>query len=165
MIELLDDPAYRHVLFNHVPIIGLIMAFVVLLIGLVLRQTAVLSVGLVLVVLTAGSSYPVGLFGDGAYPAVFDRLDGDGRAWLDYHTYLADTWLPVLYLNALLAAAALVLGLLRRPLLYPAAVLVVLLTIAGIITAGWIGYAGGKVKHPEFRLDDPPVIKTPGRQV
>ena len=50
MTELLSDPAYRHVLLNHLPIIGLAMAFVVLIIGVVFRQTATLWVGLVLVV-------------------------------------------------------------------------------------------------------------------
>ncbi len=70
MIELLGDPAYRHVLLNHVPVIGLTVAFVVLTIGAVLRQTAILRTGLVLVALTAGVSIPVGIFGDDAYPAI-----------------------------------------------------------------------------------------------
>ena len=114
MIELLDDPAYRHVLLNHIPVIGLGMALLVLIIGVALRQTALLLVGLALVALTAGSSIPVGIFGDDAYPAVFDGLNGDGRAWLDYHTHIADTWLPVLYANTALALIALGVGIARR---------------------------------------------------
>ena len=74
MTELLSDPAYRHVLLNHIPVIGLIIAFVVLIIGVVFRQTAVLLTGLALVAVSAGLSLPVGIFGNEAYPAVFDRL-------------------------------------------------------------------------------------------
>ena len=158
MMELLHDPAYRHVLFNHVPTIGLIVAFAVLVVGVALRQTGMLCLGLVLVAVTAGSSIPVGVFGEDAYPAVFDELDGDGRAWLDYHTHLADTWLPILYVNAALALMALGIAVFRRSALLPAALLVTVVTVVGIGVAGWIGKAGGKIKHPEFRLEDPPEV-------
>ncbi len=163
MFELLEDPAYRHVLLNHVPITGLMISFAVLGIGIALRQTALLRVGLGLVALTAGSSVLVGMSGDDAYPAIFDLLDGDGRAWLDYHTYLADTWLPVLYTNAGLAIIALALGSARPQLLLPAALVVAVVTLAGLGSAGWIAEAGGKIKHREFRLDDPPVLGSPRR--
>jgi hypothetical protein len=163
LLELLEDPAYRHILLNHLPITGLVIACVVLVIGAALRQTAMLRVGLVLVAGTAGSSVFVGASGDDAYPAVFEVLDGDGRAWLDYHTHLADTWLPVLYANAVLAVIALGVGAVRRPLLLPATIVVTLVTLAGIGTAGWIAEAGGKIKHPEFRLDDPPIYDSPRR--
>ncbi|MCZ6855149.1 MAG: hypothetical protein O7G86_14665 [Gammaproteobacteria bacterium] len=163
MTELLSDPAYRHVLLNHIPVIGLIIAFVVLIIGAVFRQTAVLLTGLALVAVSAGLSLPVGIFGNDAYPAVFDRLDGDGRAWLDYHMSLADTWLPVLYTNAAVAVIALGIGILRPPRLRAAALVVTLITLGGIGTSFTIANAGGKIMHPEFRLDDPPVVESSRR--
>jgi hypothetical protein len=156
ILEMLGDAAYRHVLFNHFPVIGLLLAFLVLLLGVLLRQIALLFTGLALVALTAGSSIPVGMFGDDAYPAVFDILDGDGRAWLDYHTHLADTWLPLLYANAAVAAAGLVMGAVRRSWLRGTALVVALVSVGGIIAGVLIAEAGGKVKHPEFRLDEPP---------
>lgn len=163
IFELLEDPAYRHILLNHLPITGLMISFAVLVTGAALRQSALLRVGLVLVALTAGSSGLVEMTGDDAHPAIFDRLDGDGRAWLDYHTELADTWLPVLYANAGLAALALGLGFARPQYLLSAALVVALMTVAGIGTAAWIGEVGGKIKHPEFRLEDPPVLDSPRR--
>ena len=163
MIELLDDPAYRHVLLNHVPIIGLAIALVVLAIGAVRRESEMLMVGLALVAFTAGSGVLVGMSGDDAYAAAYEVLDGDGRAWLDYHTHLADGWLPVLYANAALAVIALGVGFTRRSLLLPGALVVSLATLAGIGAAAWIGEAGGKIKHPEFRLDDPPVVESSRR--
>ena len=163
IFELIEEPAYQHVLLNHLPITGLVIAFVVLALGAVLRQSAMLRAGLVLVALTAGSSVLVGMSGDDAYPAVFDALNGDGRAWLDYHTHLADTWLPVLYANAAVAVIALGVGGVRRPLLLPAALVVLLVTLVGIGIAAWIAEAGGKVGHPEFRLDEPPAHDSPRR--
>ena len=36
--EFLQDPAYRHVVLNHFPITGLLVAWVVLVAGLVFRR-------------------------------------------------------------------------------------------------------------------------------
>ena len=54
VIDLLGDPAYRHMLLNHVPIVGLAVSLLALLAGVVLRQHAITLLGLVLVALTAG---------------------------------------------------------------------------------------------------------------
>ncbi|MEC7370943.1 MAG: hypothetical protein VX709_16750 [Pseudomonadota bacterium] len=163
MIELLYEPAYRHVVFNHVPIIGLLISCVVLLAGLAMRQVAVLRLGLLMIAATAGASVPVADFGDQAYPEIFGKLDGTGREWLDYHIYLADTWLPLLYLNSLLAIAAFIGGYWRRPFLIPMAAVVAVVTLPAIVMASWIGYAGGKIKHPEFRYENPPVFESSRR--
>lgn len=158
-IDLLGDPAYRHMLLNHVPIIGLLVAFLVLSTGLVLRQTAVLFVGLVLVTLTAGASIPVANYGDAAYPAIYDTLDGAGQKWLDYHAELAERWVPMLIATAALAVLAIVVGVWRRPLLPWAVVLVALVTLAGIGGASIVARAGGQIQHAEFRVGDPPVVE------
>lgn len=156
MIDLLQDPAYRHMLLNHVPIIGLLMAFVVLVTGLVVRQKTLVITGLVLVALTAGASLPVAQYGDAAYPAIYDTLDGTGQKWLDYHAELADTWLPLLYFNAGLALLALLLGRIRPRLQLWASMLVALVTLSGVVAASLVARSGGKIQHPEFRLSDPP---------
>jgi hypothetical protein len=163
-IDLLGDPAYRHVLLNHIPIVGLFVALAVLLTGIALRQTALLFTALVLVALTAGSSIPVAHYGDAAYPAIFDTLDGDGRKWLDYHAELAESWLPVLYANTALAVIAIIAGALRPRLLPWAALLVALVTLAGFAGTTIIASAGGKIQHPEFRISDPPEVESSLRQ-
>ena len=164
MLELLRDPAYRHVLLNHVPIIGLFMAFVVLSAGLATRQASLLFTGLALVALTAGTSLPVARFGDAAYPAIYDTLDSYGRDWLDYHAELAEAWLPLLYANAVLALLALIACALRPRLLRCACAVVALVTLAGLVGAGVVARSGGKIQHPEFRLGNPPVLSFGGQR-
>lgn len=158
LIDLLNDPAYRHMLLNHVPVVGLFTSLLVLLTGTLLRQPAVLFTGLALVALTAGSTFFVVKFGDAAYPAIYDTLDGHGRAWLDYHAHLAETWLPLFYANAALAVTALLLGVLRRPLLPWLGALVILVSAASIVGVSIVAKAGGSIKHSEFRLTDPPAV-------
>jgi hypothetical protein len=160
LMDLLQDPAYRHMLLNHIPVLGLIMAFVVLATGLVMRQTALLLTGLVLVALTAGTSLPVATYGDAAYPEIFDSLDGHGRGWLDYHAELAETWLPLLYANAALAVIAILVVAVRPSLMYWVSLMIAALTLGSIVGASIIASAGGKIQHPEFRLSDPPRVES-----
>ena len=155
-LDLLADPAYRHMLLNHLPIVGLAMALLVLLLGLVLRQSVLLFTGMGLVLLTTGAAYPVAQFGDAAYPAIYDGLDGHGRAWLDHHAEVAETWLPLIYGTAVLALVALAVSALRRPLTLWAGALVLLAGLASFTGAAMVAKVGGQVKHPEFRLTDPP---------
>ena len=156
--DLLGEPAYRHMLLNHIPIIGLSLALAVLLFGLLARQAALQFTGLVLVAVCAGASIPVSHYGDAAYPTVYDSLDRQGRGWLDYHAELADSWMPALYAATALAVIAIAAGMARRPLLPWAGLLVALVTLAGIVGAGTVARAGGQIQHPEFRLSDPPVV-------
>lgn len=157
MPELLEDPAYRHVLLNHVPVTGLATAWIVLLIGLVTRERTMVFAGLSLVVVTAGSALLVIPAGNDAYPFVFGELDGDGQAWLDHHTHLADTWGIALYFTAGLAALAVTVGLWKPVWLVPSAAGVAVATLGSLIAVFAIADAGGKIKHPEFRLTYPPV--------
>ena len=162
-LELLEDPAYRHVLLNHLPITGLGIAWLALALAMIERRWSSLCCGLVLVMSMSGSVLVVMSAGDAAYPFVYDSLDGPGREWLDYHTYLADRWGLVLSTNAGVAALAIAAGIFREQLRTPAGVVVLVTTLAGLIAVFFIAEAGGKIRHSEFRLSDPPVFDSPGR--
>jgi len=163
LLELLEDPAYRHVLLNHLPIVGLAIAWLVLGWALTERRWSSTVFGLSLVALLSGSAIGVMSAGDAAYPFVFDSLDGPGREWLDYHTYLGDRWGWLLPTNGALAILAIVAGFMRERLRMIVGVIVLATTLAGLATAAIIAEAGGKIRHPEFRLSDPPVYESPGR--
>lgn len=163
VLELLDDPAYRHVLLNHLPITGL--AFAGLMLGWAVYEARwpVTVFALSLVFGASLAVWPVMLAGDAAYPFVFDSLDGVGRSWLDHHTVMAERWGRALYVNAALAAAAIGLGLYRESSRRVAAVAALASTIAALVAGTVIAESGGKIRHPEFRLEDPPVHDRPGR--
>ena len=163
MLELLEDPAYRHVLINHLPLTGLAVAWIGLVIATLLRHRPSIFAALALLAVMAGSVYPVIAAGEDAYPFVYDTLNGDGRAWLDHHTYLADTWGPVIYANAALALLAIGLGAWRAKYLLSAALGVVLVTLGGLGAAAVISETGGKIMHPDFRWSEPPVHESSRR--
>ena len=149
--EFLQDPAYRHVVLNHFPITGLLVAWVVLVAGLVFRRRETSRVGLALVAATAASALFVMSAGEAAYPAVYDALDGTGREWLDRHAALAGTWGRTLYLTLALALGALAASVWRPAWQAPSSIAVALAAAVSLAATAAIADAGGKVRHAAFR--------------
>ena len=163
MLELLEDPAYRHILLNHLPLTGLGVGWFVLLWGAIEGRGRSIRFALALVLVMSASVTVVMDAGDDAYPFVFDLLDGTGQAWLDHHTELADRWGFVLTLNAVLSAMAIGVGLWRERFQRLSGAVVLITTLSCLAVVGVIAEAGGKIRHSEFRLTDPPAIVGPGR--
>lgn len=160
---LLENPAYRHVLLNHLPITGLALAACVLAWGLFEDRWASVVFGLGLVAATSLSAVLVLQSGDQAYPFLFDRLDGDGQAWLDHHVFLAERFGRALPINGILAALAIGLGTRRIAWRRRLGVALLTTSLACLAAAAIIAEAGGRVRHAEFRTSSPPIHDTAGR--
>ncbi len=156
----LQQPEYVHVLLNHFPLTGLFVAVVFLAGAVVLNNRPGLFLGLGLVSLMALSAWPVSTFGERAYDRVLSMSDTAGQAWLKQHAQLAAHWVFVYYLTAAAAATAMFAGW-KRPALFRAACLAVVIVALGALTAGTIiAECGGKIRHREFRLGPPPTGNT-----
>lgn len=155
--ELLRNPAYRHVVLNHFPITGLLLAWVVLLVGTLLRERAVSLLGLLLVAATAGSAVFVMTAGEDAYPQIRDSLDAAGRLRLDRHADLAGFWGLGLYATAALAVVAFLLALWRRDLTTRLSGAVTVATLASLVAVVVIAEAGGRIRHAELHAAAQPV--------
>jgi hypothetical protein len=110
------------------------------------------------ILLSAGSAWPVYHFGEAGDDRVISIADHDGGLWLDEHVHRAETMEPIFYITAALALAAIAFP--RKwpctdiPLSAASGVLA-LLTIAA---AAWIAYAGGRIRHREFRNEPAPHV-------
>jgi hypothetical protein len=154
--ETLGRPEYLHVLVNPLPVYGLSAGVLGLMIALISRQRAAVCVSLAVVALTAASALPVLLLGEAAYEGTRVTLDDDGQKWLDAHRERAHRAVWVFYGAAALAVAALVLPRRWPRALLPLATLTLLAALAALLAGGWISYAGGRVRHREFRTEAPP---------
>lgn len=152
----LRQPEYIHVLINPLPIYGLAVSLIGLIIALCKRSRAAQVATLIIVFLSALSAWPVAEYGEQAYDPVLSMSDEPGQAWLKEHRARADQLIFVFYVLAALSAAALLL-----PLKWPASssfltLGVVALGLVALAMGGYIGYAGGKIRHREFRNAPPP---------
>lgn len=156
----LRQPEYVHVLLNPLPVYGLLVSWIALIAALISKSRRALIVTLILVFVTSISAWPVYQFGEEGYDRVLAMTDDDGHAWLDEHQERAQKLIYLFYVVAAVSAAAIIVPWRWPKSSLPLAVAVALL---GAITLGsgcYIAYAGGKIRHREFRNEPPPPIKS-----
>jgi hypothetical protein len=151
-----QQPEYVHILLNHLPLTGLLVALLFLVAALVMnhRPAALLALGGV--ALLSLSAWPVAHFGEEAYDRVLAMSDEAGSEYLKRHAELADRWIFLYYVTSGFAAAALAVGWRKPKLLRPMGAVAALLAVASLIAGGVIAENGGKIRHREFRHQPPP---------
>lgn len=159
----LRQPEYIHVLLNPLPVYGLAMGLLGLIVAFFLRSRPAQIATLVIVLIAAASAWPVYEFGEQAKDRVLSMENEVGGAWLEEHQDRAEDLIWLFYALAVLSAGALI-----APRKWPrsGALLVIAVILVGLGTlgaGGYIAYAGGKVRHREFRNVPPPTRK-PGTE-
>ncbi len=152
----LRQPEYTHVLINPLPIYGLFLSWVGLIIALFLKSRRAQIATLTLVLISSTSAWPVYEFGQQAYDRVLSMADEDGRAWLDEHKDRAEDLIYIFYALAALSAIAIAAPMKWPKSSVPLAIAAILLGAVTLGTGGYIAYAGGKIRHREFRNEPPP---------
>jgi hypothetical protein len=155
----LRQPEYIHVLINPLPVYGLGLGLIGLLVALLLRSRPAKIATLTIVLISAASAWPVYEFGEQGYDRVLSMTDDDGRAWLDAHKDRAEDLIWFFY-----GLAALTVIALAVPIKWPrsSGLLAFLVLLCGLLClglGGYIAYAGGKIRHREFRNEPPPKEK------
>jgi hypothetical protein len=159
MLEELKRPEYVHVLLNPLPVYATAMGVIALAVALLLRSRQAQLTGLLIVLVGCGSIWPVMEYGDKGLDRVRSMSNDDGVKWLEAHEARADDAAWFFYVTAALAIVSMIsnwkfpkVGQWLTP-----ATLVAAMVCVGL--AGWISYAGGKVRHTEFRHGPPPVSR------
>jgi len=147
----LRQPEYVHVLLNPLPVYGLLIAWLGSIIALILKSRRAQIIALLLVLISSLSAWPVYEFGQQAYDRVLTMADEDGRAWLDEHKDRAEDLIWIFYALAVLSAIAIVAPMKWPKSSAPLVMGVILLSAVTLGTGGYIAYAGGRVRHREFR--------------
>jgi hypothetical protein len=156
----LFTPAHLHLALNHVPIIGLAVACLPVLIGILFHSRGALASGLLAVLFCAATVPAIMETGEGAREAFVDGsaippVDEAGNAAFHQHAGRAKITAPFVYASGLLALVALV-ALLRFP---RQAAWVGWGVLAGcllsIALSVWTAEAGGRIRHMEFRSSTP----------
>ncbi|GEM_PF-129847 len=144
------DGHYLHLLINHIPILGVPFAILVLLYGLLRRQKEVLRLGLLVMVVAGGTAYPAMLSGHEAEERV-EHLAGVSEHWIDQHEDLGDkaTWL------SLAAAGLALMGLIAQFINEKGATRIAILCLVAALGSMYFlvltGQAGGRIRRPELR--------------
>ena len=165
-METLFTPAHLHIAINHVPIIGLAVACLPVLIGILFHSRGALASGLLAVILCAGVMPAIMETGETAQESFVDGsidpgMDIAGKAAFREHSHRAKATAPVVYAAGILAAVSL-LALIRFP--RQAAWIGWAVLLGSTLSIGlsvWTAEAGGRIRHTEFR----PAEKFPTKQL
>src|SRR6476619_8275535 len=156
------QPEYVHILINPLPIYGFAISWIGLVIAFFLRSRRAQIATLALVLISAAAAWPVYEYGEEGYDRVLSMTDDDGHAWLDEHQRRADQLIYFFYALAGLSALATTVPI-KWPKTSTSLVITTILFSAVVLAmGGYIAYAGGKIRHREFRTEPPPKKSTEG---
>ena len=142
--------AHIHLALNHVPVIGLLIALLLLAVATLRRSAELTRVSYALLVLLAATTVVVYLTGEPAEELV-ENLPGFSEALVEEHeevALIATIGMGVLGLVALV-------GLIRfrppwiAPAWYGRGVLLLALLMGGVMV--WTANLGGQIRHSEIR--------------
>jgi hypothetical protein len=144
------DWIQAHLLFNHVPVIGVWIGALVLAWGLVKRKDETRRLALGLLAILALSAAPVYLSGNEAEDRA-ESLPGVSVVQVSDHESAASVALAGCVLLGLVAAAVLVAF--RRRETIATGWLTGVLGLALVCSAllAWAAHLGGEIRHPEIR--------------
>jgi plastocyanin len=152
----LQQPEYIHVLINPLPVYGLAVGLIGLFVAIFQRSRRATIVALLIVLISTAAAWPVYEYGERSYDRVLSMADNDGRAWLAEHKERAENLIWFFYAVAVLSAIGLVAPAKWPKSSLPLCIAVLLLGVTALGVGGYISYAGGRIRHREFRLELPP---------
>jgi uncharacterized membrane protein len=147
----LRQPEYLHVLLNPLPIYGLAAGLLALFVALLLRSPQARIASFIVIIVCSASAWPVYELGEQAYDPALSLSDDQGQVWLKEHKARAEKLIVLFYVIAATGISGLVASWKSDKLSFIAALLVLVLGLTTLGAGGYIAYAGGRIRHREFR--------------
>lgn len=144
------NPAQIHLLFNHFPIIGMLIGAITLAVGLGLKQSGTTTTALYILLFTSLMAIPTYLSGEGAEEIV-EHLPNSNHDLIEHHEEEGAQFFYISIVMALLSLAAIITERRKMPV---ASTMRAIVLVAAFITALLgirAGHSGGMIQHLEVR--------------
>ncbi|MBK7173353.1 MAG: hypothetical protein IPH84_08970 [Bacteroidales bacterium] len=142
--------AHFHLLVNHIPIVGTIFGMLILLAGIILKNTTVKLTGLAtLIAATISVSFAL-LSGDPAGEAV-EGLPGVTEAMVEHHESIAYSSLWGMIPMALIAGLSFYSIIKKEKAGNTLSIITLFLALIVTGLMSWVGLTGGEIRHTEIR--------------
>ncbi|MBK8876160.1 MAG: hypothetical protein IPN13_20680 [Bacteroidetes bacterium] len=143
------DFTHLHLILNHFPIIGTIIAVFILIYGIYKSYLPIQKVSLALIVVLAIIAIPVFLTGEPAEEAV-ENLPGVSELVIEAHEEAAEASIWVMEFTGILALIAFLLIAGKKQFATTSVYLVVLAGLLSFVMMARTGYLGGQIRHTEL---------------
>lgn len=144
------NPAHWHLVINHVPIIGIILAVLITVYGLAVKSADVLKLSYILLVAVGICSIIAAQTGESA-EHYLKSLNAVEETYLEAHAEAADYANYAAIGLAVVSLLTLLVQRIRNFKAMPYIILVFSLVVAGMMAR--VGSLGGEIMHKEIRAD------------
>lgn len=150
---------HLHLLVNHFPVVGALLALGFLVWALVTRQRALTRVALVMTLIAGASSWPATFTGEEAHEQLED-VQGFDHDMVHDHEEAAELAMYVMLGTAVLALVGLWSSRGGRDVPKWAGMVTLLALLASTVLVARAAWAGGVIRHPEIDgpLTAPPMV-------
>lgn len=148
------DTTHIHLLLNHVPILGSFFGFLLLVVGLIMKNRVLERAALVTLIVTCLVGIPAFLSGEGAEERV-EHLGDVSESYIEQHEEMATIAFWMMNITGVTALLTFALSLVkgsRNPRLTLITMLLAIVTFGTMVATG--NY-GGQIRHSELREGAP----------
>jgi uncharacterized membrane protein len=149
------DASHIHLLLNHFPILGTLIASGILLWGIYQKNHAIKMLATALLVVMAVIAIPVYLTGEPAEEKI-EHLSDFVESTVELHEDAALVALIIMELTGAVALGVFIIGIRRGVGSNTGFLLVLGLSLVTSIAMARVGYLGGPIRHTELRGDISP---------
>ncbi|NQV53931.1 MAG: hypothetical protein HQ500_12150 [Flavobacteriales bacterium] len=152
------DATHLHLLTNHIPILGSLFGFLLLLTGMLMKNRTVEIVALATILLSAVFTLPTYFSGEEA-EHVIEKIQGISEFQLEEHEEHAELSLWMMMVSGILALMALVSYFYAKHLTRITRIATLIVTAIAFATLVPLALHGGKIVHSELRSGDAPSVE------
>jgi len=149
------DASHIHLLLNHFPIVGTLIASGILLWGIYQKNHAIKMLATALLVVMALIAIPVYLTGEPAEEKI-EHLSDFVESTVELHEDAALVALIIMELTGAVAVGVFIIGIRRGVGSNTGFLMVTGLSLVTCIAMARVGYLGGPIRHTELRDDASP---------
>ncbi len=146
------NEAHFHLVFNHLPIVGLLIGLLVLVTGFILKKTEVKVTALGIFVFSALTSIAAFYSGEGAEEIV-ERIPGISETLINQHEEAAELFFTIILILGAVSLITIFLEIKKIKIAKMGFILVILISLAAGFLAQNVGTTGGEIRHTEIRKD------------
>jgi hypothetical protein len=157
-------PSHYHLITNHLPVVTSLIAFLVLAVGLLLKNKTVNVLGLSLTLLGGIFTIPAFLTGEGAEEHL-ESLGNVSHKLIHEHEEMAELLIWLVSINALLAGCTLYFIWRSRVIPNYIYLLHLILSLVVCIFFFRTAHSGGHIRHPEMEATAPTTMPSDGHKV
>ncbi|GFZ79533.1 hypothetical protein GCM10011531_06700 [Aquaticitalea lipolytica] len=144
------NDAHFHLVVNHLPIVGVLIGFLVLLAGFVIKKPQVKNTALGIFIFSALTAIVAFLTGEGAEEIV-ENLPGISETLIHKHEEFAELFLTVMLILGSVSLITLFFEYKKLPFSKYGFIAVLLLSMTSIVISKNVGTSGGEITHIEIR--------------